>query len=260
MLHDQQVRLAPRRGGQRYADDADRVPGHAARVADLLFLPRDAADGAAPGRRLRARVLGTKAGAACWWTSSRRAACGAASSPRRRAWASRCSRMAGRGEFVWTDRAVAGEMETYAFGRRGTRGNVVVELEEGERARLLVVVERRGIVAETIVDLGPEDRLAKAEYALDGAQPAILMASVTYVDDESFVLPSGVATEPVRRAAAARGPPATGPSNAVSEAPNVMFKSMYTKLTRACLATAGHVYMRFFELPARSRGGVELRG
>ena len=101
-----------------------------------------------------------------------------------------------RGEFVWTDRAVAGEMETYAFGRRGTRGNVVVELEDGERARLLVVVERRGIVAETIVDLGPEDRLAKAEYALDGAQPAILMASITYVDDESFVLPSGVATEP----------------------------------------------------------------
>ena len=87
-------------------------------------------------------------------------------------------------------------METYAFGRRGTRGNVVVELEEGEEARLLVVVERRGIVAETIVDLGPEDRLAKAEYALDGAQPAILMASVAYVDDESFVLPSGVATEP----------------------------------------------------------------
>ena len=101
-----------------------------------------------------------------------------------------------RGELVWTDRAVAGEMETYAFGRRGTRGNVVVELEEGEDARLLVVVERRGIVAETIVDLGPEDRLAKAEYALDGAQPAILMASITYVDDESFVLPSGVATEP----------------------------------------------------------------
>ena len=101
-----------------------------------------------------------------------------------------------RGELVWTDRAVAGEMETYAFGRRGTRGNVVVELEDGEQARLLVVVERRGIVAETIVDLGPEDRLAKAEYALDGAQPAILMASVTYVDDESFVLPSGVATEP----------------------------------------------------------------
>ena len=100
------------------------------------------------------------------------------------------------GEFVWTDRAVAGEMETYAFGRRGTRGNVVVALEDGEQARLLVVVERRGIVAETIVDLGPEDRLAKAEYALDGAQPAILMASVSYVDDESFVLPSGVATEP----------------------------------------------------------------
>ena len=63
-------------------------------------------------------------------------------------------------------------------------------------ASLLVVVERRGIVAETIVDLGPEDRLAKAEYALDGAQPVILAASVSYVDDESFVLPSGVATEP----------------------------------------------------------------
>ena len=64
------------------------------------------------------------------------------------------------------------------------------------RARLLVVVERRGIVAETIVDLGPEDRLAKTEYALDGAQPVILAASVSYVDDASFVLPSGVATEP----------------------------------------------------------------
>ena len=100
-----------------------------------------------------------------------------------------------RGELVWTDRAVAGEMETYAFGRRGTRGNVVVELEEGEDARLLVVVERRGIVAETIVDVATGD-VTKAEYALDGAQPAILMASVTYVDDESFVLPSGVATEP----------------------------------------------------------------
>ena len=100
-----------------------------------------------------------------------------------------------RGEFVWTDRAVAGEMETYAFGRRGTRGNVVVDLEEGERARLLVVVERRGIVAETIVDVAEGD-VTKAEYALDGAQPAILMASITYVDDESFVLPSGVATEP----------------------------------------------------------------
>ena len=99
-----------------------------------------------------------------------------------------------RGEFVWTDRAVAGEMETYAFGRRGTRGNVVVALEEGERARLLVVVERRGIVAETIIDVAAG--LTKAEYALDGAQPAILMASITYVDDESFVLPSGVATEP----------------------------------------------------------------
>ena len=73
----------------------------------------------------------------------------------------------------------------------------VVALEEGEReARLLIVVERRGIVAETIVDLGPEDRLAKAEYALDGAQPVILAASVSYVDDESFVIPSGVATEP----------------------------------------------------------------
>ena len=100
-----------------------------------------------------------------------------------------------RGEFVWTDRAVAGEMETYAFGRRGTRGNVVVALEEGERARLLVAVERRGIVAETIVDVTEGD-VTKAEYALDGAQPAILMASVAYVDDESFVLPSGVATEP----------------------------------------------------------------
>ena len=87
-------------------------------------------------------------------------------------------------------------METYAFGRRGTRGNVVVELEEGERARLLVVVERRGIVAETIVDVAEDRDVTKAEYALDGAQPAILMASVTYVDDESFVLPSGVATEP----------------------------------------------------------------
>ena len=41
-----------------------------------------------------------------------------------------------------------------------------------------------------------EGDVSKAEYALDGAQPAILMASVTYVDDESFVLPSGVATEP----------------------------------------------------------------
>ena len=101
----------------------------------------------------------------------------------------------GRGEFVWTDRAVAGEMETYAFGRRGTRGNVVVELEEGEDARLLVVVERRGIVAETIVDVVEGD-VTKAEYALDGAQPVILAASVSYVDDESFVLPSGVATEP----------------------------------------------------------------
>ena len=101
----------------------------------------------------------------------------------------------GRGEFVWTDRAVAGEMETYAFGRRGTRGNVVVELEEGEDARLLVVVERRGIVAETIVDVAEGD-VTKAEYALDGAQPVILAASVSYVDDESFVLPSGVATEP----------------------------------------------------------------
>ena len=100
-----------------------------------------------------------------------------------------------RGELVWTDRAVAGEMETYAFGRRGTRGNVVVELEEGEQARLLVVVERRGIVAETIVDVVEGD-VTKAEYALDGAQPVILAASVSYVDDESFVLPSGVATEP----------------------------------------------------------------
>ena len=69
-------------------------------------------------------------------------------------------------------------------------------LHDDEQARLLVVVERRGIVAETIVDLGPEDRLAKAEYALDGAQPVILAASVSYVDDESFVIPSGVATEP----------------------------------------------------------------
>ena len=101
----------------------------------------------------------------------------------------------GRGEFVWTDRAVAGEMETYAFGRRGTRGNVVVELEEGEDARLLVVVERRGVVAETIVDVVEGD-VTKAEYALDGAQPVILAASVSYVDDASFVLPSGVATEP----------------------------------------------------------------
>ena len=100
-----------------------------------------------------------------------------------------------RGEFVWTDRAVAGEMETYAFGRRGTRGNVVVELEDGEQARLLVVVERRGIVAETIVDVVEGD-VTKAEYALDGAQPVILAASVSYVDDASFVLPSGVATEP----------------------------------------------------------------
>jgi hypothetical protein len=100
-----------------------------------------------------------------------------------------------RGEFVWTDRAVAGEMETYAFGRRGTRGNVVVELEEGEDARLLVVVERRGVVAETIVDVVEGD-VTKAEYALDGAQPVILAASVSYVDDASFVLPSGVATEP----------------------------------------------------------------
>ena len=101
----------------------------------------------------------------------------------------------GRGEFVWTDRAVAGEMETYAFGRRGTRGNVVVEVEGEDDVRLLVVVERRGIVAETIVDVAEGD-VTKAEYALDGAQPAILMASITYVDDESFVLPSGVATEP----------------------------------------------------------------
>ena len=100
----------------------------------------------------------------------------------------------GRGEFVWTDRAVAGEMETYAFGRRGTRGNVVVALEEGEQARLLVVVERRGIVAETIVDWRKTP--SEGRDALDGAQPAILMASITYVDDESFVLPSGVATEP----------------------------------------------------------------
>ena len=51
-------------------------------------------------------------------------------------------------------------------------------------------------MAETIVDLGPEDRLAKAEYALDGAQPVILAASVSYVDDASFVVPAGVATEP----------------------------------------------------------------
>ena len=100
-----------------------------------------------------------------------------------------------RGELVWTDRAVAGEMETYAFGRRGTRGNVVVALEDGEDARLLVVVERRGVVAETIVDVVEGD-VTKAEYALDGAQPVILAASVSYVDDASFVLPSGVATEP----------------------------------------------------------------
>ena len=68
-------------------------------------------------------------------------------------------------------------------------------LEEGEQARLLVVVERRGIVAETIVDVVEGD-VTKAEYALDGAQPVILAASVSYVDDASFVLPSGVATEP----------------------------------------------------------------
>ena len=68
-------------------------------------------------------------------------------------------------------------------------------LEEGEQARLLVVVERRGIVAETIVDVVEGD-VTKAEYALDGAQPVILAASVSYVDDASFVVPAGVATEP----------------------------------------------------------------
>ena len=151
-----------------------------------------------------------------------------------------------RGELVWTDRAVAGEMETYAFGRRGTRGNVVVEVEDGEQARLLVVVERRGIVAETIVDLGPEDRLAKAEYALDGAQPVIgerelrrrrvLRASIGRGDGA------------VRRAAAARGPPATGPSNALSEAPNVMFQ---VDLYKTYIA---RVYVIFCEF------GGELRG
>ena len=83
-----------------------------------------------------------------------------------------------------------------ARGQKMTALKIFLCFEEGEDARLLVVVERRGIVAETIVDLGPEDRLAKAEYALDGAQPVILVASVSYVDDESFVLPSGVATEP----------------------------------------------------------------
>ena len=41
---------------------------------------------------------------------------------------------------------------------------------------------------------GPEGDVTKAERALDGAQPAILMASMSYVDDASFVLPSGVAT------------------------------------------------------------------
>lgn len=103
----------------------------------------------------------------------------------------------GCGEVVWTERAVAGEMETYLFGQRGTRGNVFVELGDGERARIVVVVERRGIVAETIIDVaGGDDRLAKAEYALDGAQPVILAASVVCVDDASFVVPSGVATRP----------------------------------------------------------------
>lgn len=103
----------------------------------------------------------------------------------------------GRGEVVWTERAVAGEMETYVFGQRGTRGNVFVELGDGERARIVVVVERRGIVAETIIDVaGGDDRLAKAGYALDGAQPVILAASVVCVDDASFVVPSGVATRP----------------------------------------------------------------
>ena len=67
------------------------------------------------------------------------------------------------------------------------------KLKEKQTARL--IAESPLTCALDIWQARKEAR-AKAEYALDGAQPAILMASITYVDDESFVLPSGVATEP----------------------------------------------------------------
>ena len=73
-----------------------------------------------------------------------------------------------RGEFVWTDRAVAGEMETYAFGRRGTRGNVVVELEDALVGRAHVVQSVRTARVGRAPEVGHHDDAARRQRQSKG--------------------------------------------------------------------------------------------